>query len=32
MSDAPYTLIDDPQALDAAMRDIAAASRIGVDP
>lgn len=31
MSDVPYTLVDDPQALDAAMRDIAAAPRIGVD-
>ena len=31
MSDVRYTLVEDPRALDRALRDIAAASRIGVD-
>ncbi len=31
MSETGYTLVEDPRALETAMRDIAAASRIGVD-
>ena len=31
MSEAQYTLVDDPRAFDRALRDIGAASRIGVD-